>query len=336
MTYTRDTPPTDPARDPARGANGELLPGDDAEFVAVRAEDDVALTDELPERLEGRRRRAFMRNIPAMIALVFLVIIVLSALLAPWLAPLDPNKNELRLNFATPWTHCGAETCRVEGLRILGTDDLGRDIFSRLLYASRVSLLVGLGSVLVALVISLPLGMVAGYIGGKLDWIMMRIVDIILSIPPLILVFAVAGVLGASIKNAILALGVYFVPLFIRLIRSEVLNLRSSQLVETERAIGVPDWYILARHVLPNIASPLIVAVSLSIGTAILAEASLSFLGLGVQAPTASWGIMLKSAFDFISREPWMILPPSLMIAFTVLALNVIGDGLRDALGRVR
>jgi peptide/nickel transport system permease protein len=124
--------------------------------------------------------------------------------------------------------------------------------------------------------------------------------------------------------------------MFIRLIRSEVQNLRGGQLVETERAIGVPDWYILARHVLPNIASPLIVAVSLSIGTAILAEASLSFLGLGVQPPTASWGIMLKSAFDFISREPWMILPPSMTIALTVLSLNLIGDGMRDALGKVR
>jgi len=304
---------------------------DDSGAVAAA---DVALTDELPERLDGRRMRAFTHNIPAMIALVFLTLIVLSAVLAPWIAPFDPNKTELRLNFATPWTYCAK--CSAAGTRILGTDDLGRDMLSRLLYASRVSLLVGLGSVLVALVVALPLGMIAGYIGGKVDWLLMRVVDIILSIPPLILVFAVAGVLGASIKNAIVALGVFFTPLFIRLIRSEVLNLRSSQLVETERAIGVPDRYILIRHVLPNIASPLIVSVSLNIGTAILSEASLSFLGLGVQAPTASWGIMLKSAFEFISQHPWMILPPSLMIACTVLALNIIGDGLRDALGRVR
>jgi len=305
-----------------------------SEVSAPVAAADVALTDEPPERLDGRRMRAFTHNIPAMIALVFLAIIVLSAVLAPWIAPFDPNKTELRLNFATPWTYCAK--CSAPGTRLLGTDDLGRDVLSRLLYASRVSLLVGLGSVLVALVVALPLGMIAGYIGGKIDWLLMRIVDIILSIPPLILVFAVAGVLGASIKNAIVALGVFFTPLFIRLIRSEVLNLRSSQLVETERAIGVPDRYILIRHLLPNIASPLIVSVSLSIGTAILSEASLSFLGLGVQAPTASWGIMLKSAFEFISQHPWMILPPSLMIASTVLALNIIGDGLRDALGRVR
>jgi ABC-type dipeptide/oligopeptide/nickel transport system permease subunit len=325
MSFTRDTPADPPSSVDA--------PAD--EFAVVAA-DDVALNDAMPERLEGRRMRAFLRNKAAMISLVFLTLIVLSAVLAPLIAPLDPNKNELRFHFMTPWSDCAKPTCSAAGLRILGTDDLGRDIFSRLLYASRVSLLVGLGSVVVALIIALPLGMIAGYVGGKLDWLMMRVVDIILSIPPLILVFAVAGVLGASIKNAIIALGVFFVPLFVRLIRSEVLNLRSSQLVETERAIGVPDRYILARHVLPNIASPLIVSVSLSIGTAIISEASLSFLGLGVQAPTASWGIMLKSAFQFISREPWMILPPSLMIAFTVLALNIIGDGLRDALGRVR
>jgi peptide/nickel transport system permease protein len=308
----------------------------DASPTPFAAEADVALVDELPERLRGRRLRAFTHNIPAMVSVVFLTIIVASALLAPWIAPFDPDKNELRLNFATPWTQCGSDVCSASGVRVLGTDDLGRDIFSRLLYAGRVSLLVGLGSVLLALVIALPLGMIAGYVGGKIDWLMMRIVDIILSVPPLILAFAVAGVLGASIKNAVLALAVFFVPMFIRLIRSEVQNLRGSQLVETERAIGVPDWYILARHVLPNIASPLIVSVSLSIGTAILAEASLSFLGLGVQAPTASWGIMLKSAFDFISQHPWMILPPSLTIALTVLSLNLIGDGMRDALGKVR
>lgn len=296
----------------------------------------MAIIDELPERLEGRRMRAFLRNKQAVAALIFLTLIVLSAVFAPLIAPFNPNKNELRFNFQTPWSRCVVKQCSRAGLRVLGTDDLGRDIFSRLLYASRVSLLVGLGAVLAALVVALPLGLLAGYIGGKIDWLLMRMVDMILSIPPLILVFAVAGVLGASLKNAIIALGVFFVPLFLRLIRGQVQNLRNSQLVETERAIGVPDTYIAVRHILPNIASPLIVQVSLSVGTAILAEASLSFLGLGVQPPTASWGIMLRSAFDFISRHPWMILPPSMAIALTVLALNIIGDGLRDALGKVR
>ena len=296
----------------------------------------MAIIDELPERLEGRRLRAFVRNKQAVAALTFLTLIVLSAVFAPIIAPFNPNKNELRFNFQTPWSQCVVKQCSKAGLRVLGTDDLGRDTLSRLLYASRVSLLVGLGAVLAALVIALPLGLLAGYIGGKIDWLLMRMVDMILSIPPLILVFAVAGVLGASLKNAIVALGVFFVPLFLRLIRGEVQSLRNSQLVETERAIGVPDTYIAVRHILPNIASPLIVQVSLSIGTAILAEASLSFLGLGAQPPTASWGIMLRSAFDFISRYPWMILPPSLAIALTVLALNIIGDGLRDALGKVR
>lgn len=300
------------------------------------ASSDVLLVDAAPERLEGRRIRTFIRNTPAMVSIALLMIVVLSTLLAPWLARLDPNANELRLAFTTPGTSCDASECSDAGTRWLGTDDLGRDILSRLLHGSRVSLLVGLGSVVAALAVALPIGMLAGYVGGKLDWALMRLVDIVLSIPPLILIFAVAGVLGTSMRNAIIALGVYFTPLFIRLIRSEVLTLRSSQLVESERALGVPDRYILLRHILPNISSSLIVQVSLSIGTAIIAEASLSFLGLGVQAPQASWGVMLKSAFNFISREPWMILPPSLAIAVTVLSLNLIGDGLRDALGRVR
>lgn len=294
---------------------------------------DVRLAAEVPERLEWRRFRAFVRNVPAMISLLVLLSIVVTAFLAPVLAPFEPASNELRANFATPWTQCS--DCTVPGLRVLGTDDLGRDLLSRLLYASRVSLMAGLGSVLAALVVALPLGLISGYVGGKVDWLLMRGVDVILSVPPLILVFAIAGILGANLRNAIIALGVYFTPMFVRLIRGEVRAIASGQLVEAERAVGVPDVYILWRHILPNVASALIVQVSLSIGTAILAEASLSFLGLGVQHPTPSWGIMLKSAFNFISGHPWMVFVPSTVIGLTVLSLNVFGDGLRDALGRV-
>lgn len=302
--------------------------------TATAAADDVLLA-ELPERLDGRRRRAFLRNVPAMAAAVFLVLLVLSALLAPAVAPLDPDENELRLTFATPGTHCGPPQCDHEGTRWLGTDDLGRDNLSRLLYGSRASLMAGLGSVAIALVIALPIGLAAGYVGRRLDWVLMRAVDVILSVPPLILVFAVAGILGASLRNAVIALGVFFTPLFVRLIRTEVQALRASQMVEAERAVGVPHTAIVLRHVLPNITSPLIVQVSLSVGTAILAEASLSFLGLGVTPPTSSWGIMLKTAFDFIGSQAWLVLIPSAVIALTVLALNLLGDGLRDALGRV-
>jgi peptide/nickel transport system permease protein len=303
--------------------------------ATAAAADDVLLA-ELPERLDGRRRRAFVRNVPAMVAAVFLVLLVLSALLAPVIAPFDPDANELRLTFATPGTQCaGPPACEEAGTRWLGTDDLGRDNLSRLLHGSRASLLAGLGSVAVALVIAVPIGLAAGYIGGRIDWLLMRAVDVILSVPPLILVFAVAGILGASLRNAVIALGVFFTPLFIRLIRTEVQSLRAGQMVEAERAVGVPDSAIVLRHVLPNITSPLIVQVSLSVGTAILAEASLSFLGLGVTPPTSSWGIMLKTAFDFIGSQAWLVLIPSTVIALTVLALNLLGDGLRDALGRV-
>lgn len=288
------------------------------------------------ERLGGRRLRSFMRNKPAVIAVAVLALIILSAVFAPLIAPFDPSEIDLMNAFSKIGSHCVAPNCQLVGSHLLGTDNLGRDVFSRLLFATRISLFVGFGAIVAALTLALPFGLIAGYLGGKLDWLVMRIIDIILSIPPLILVFAIAGVLGASMKNAIIALGIFFTPLFIRLIRSEVVNLRNSQLVETERAIGVPDRYILVRHILPNIASPLIVQVSLSVGTAILAEASLSFLGLGVQPPSASWGTMLQNAFERIVQHWWMILPSSLAIAMTVFALNVAGDGLRDALGKVR
>ena len=288
------------------------------------------------ERLGGRRLRSFMRNKPAVIAVAVLAFIILSAVFAPLIAPYDPSEIDLMNAFSKIGSHCAAPNCQLVGSHLLGTDNLGRDVFSRLLFATRISLFVGFGAIVAALTLALPFGLIAGYLGGKLDWLVMRIIDIILSIPPLILVFAIAGVLGASMKNAIIALGIFFTPLFIRLIRSEVVNLRNSQLVETERAIGVPDRYILVRHILPNIASPLIVQVSLSVGTAILAEASLSFLGLGVQPPSASWGTMLQNAFERIVQHWWMILPSSVAIAMTVFALNVAGDGLRDALGKVR
>lgn len=279
----------------------------------------------LDERLGGRRWRRFVRNKAAMIAAVFLALLVLSAVLAPLLAPHDPNDNDLVNTFA-PLGSNG---------HLLGTDDLGRDVLSRLLFASRVSLLAGLGAVSVSLVIAIPFGLVAGYFGGRLDGVLMRLIDALLAIPPLIMVFAVAGVLGPSLRNAIIALGVLFTPTFIRLIRAEVRGLRNGQLVEAERSVGVPNVYLMWRHILPNVASPIIVQASLAVGSAILAEASLSFIGLGVQPPTPSWGSMLRTAFNNITAHTDLVFVPALAIALTVLALNVVGDGLRDALGRI-
>jgi ABC-type dipeptide/oligopeptide/nickel transport system permease subunit len=283
------------------------------------------VVDEAPVEVDRHRRlRVFVRNKGAVVAATFLVLLVLSAIFAPLLAPYDPTEPDFLHLFATPGT----------GGHLLGTDALGRDILSRLLYASRISLLTGAGSVLVSLVVAVPLGLVAGYVGGKVDAVVMWIVNVILSIPPLILVFAVAGVLGASLTNVIVALGVYFTPLFVRLVRGEVLRLRTSQLVEAEIGVGASHAYVMRRHILPSLASPLVVQGSLSIGVAILAEASLSFLGVGVRPPKSSWGIMINVAFSNLQDHAWLIFIPGATIGLTVLAVNLVGDGLLDALGR--
>ena len=276
-------------------------------------------------RPSGRRWEAFWSNRLAVTALVVLCLIVLAALLAPWVAGYGYEVTDLRARSLMPGSPG----------HVLGTDHLGRDIWGRLVYATQVSLAAGLGSVLMALVVALPLGMAAGYFGGLIDRVASAVVDFLLSFPPVILVFVLAGILGASLRNAIIALGVYFTPLFVRLIRGEVRTMRQGQLVEAERAVGASDLTILRRHVLPNIASPIIVQASLTVGVGILAEAALSFLGLGVQPPRPSWGIMIRTAFDRVQSEPWMIVIPATAVALTVLCLNIVGDGLRDALGRL-
>ena len=297
--------------------------GEPAEPAAI--DEDAILAATLDEPTSGRRWRAFRRNRAAVIATAFLVLIVLVGVFAPLVATHDPNDATLADRRTDAFT---------DGY-LLGTDDIGRDLFSRVVYGTRTSLLAGLGTVAAALAIALPIGMLAGYYQGRVDNIFMRVIDALLSIPPLIMVFAVAGTLGPGLFNAVLALAIFFVPIFVRLIRGEVRSVRRSQLVEAELAVGVPNGYIMRRHILPVIAAPLIVQASLAVGTAILAETSLSFLGLGVQDPTASWGRVLRQAYNDIQTRAWPLFVPGTAIALTVLAINVFGDGLRDALGRV-
>ena len=287
---------------------------------------DEASIDAPPALASGRRRamRDFRRNIPAMIALVFLVALVLSAVFASRIAPYDPTKPEFKRLFAKPFG---------DG-HLLGTDGLGRDVLSRLLYASRTSLVAGIGSVLLSLLVAVPLGLFAGYIGGKIDAVVMWLINMVLSIPPLILVFAVAGVLGPSLKNVVVALAVYFTPLFVRLVRGEAQQLRQSQLVEAEIGLGASHGYVMWRHILPALSPALVVQGALSIGVAIIAEASLSFIGVGVRPPASSWGMMVSIAFNDLQPHPWMIFIPGATIGLTVLAINVVGNGLIDVLGR--
>lgn len=275
--------------------------------------------------LSGRKRflRRFRRQRPAIVALTYLMVLVVVALAAPLLAPFGPLEQNLGNVLEPPG-----------GEHILGTDDLGRDILSRILFASRVSLLAAVQAVGVGVAIGVIPGLIAGYAGKKTDAVIMRITDAVMSFPPLILAIAIVGVLGPNLTNAMIAVGVIFAPRFLRLVRGSVLAVREETFIEASLAIGTPMPKILRMHVLPNVLSPLIVQISLATALAMLAEASLSFLGLGVQPPAASWGSMVERGFRHTASAPWLTVFPGLPIAMTVLAFNVLGDGIRDSIGR--
>jgi len=278
--------------------------------------DIVALTGSragLPRRL--------LRNRGGMVGLVLCTAFVLLAIAAPLLAPHDP--------LATDW---GALR-QPPSLRYwFGTDDIGRDVLSRVIWGSRASLMAGVVSVLIAMAVGVPLGTLSGYAGGATDVILMRITDGLLAVPALILAIALAAFLGPSLTNAMLAIGIAAAPVFMRLTRGEMLATLQAEYVEAARSMGYTNLRIVLRHILPNIMPVLLVQATLSIASAIIAEAGLSFLGLGQQPPAPSWGSMLNAAQRYLSQAPWMALYPGLTIFAIVMALNVLGDGLRDAL----
>jgi peptide/nickel transport system permease protein len=269
-------------------------------------------------------RRAWMRlrkRKGAMVALVVIGLIAAAAILAPWIMPHDPTKQS--------WT---AVRKAPSALYWFGTDEVGRDLFSRVVYGARASLMAGVISVCIALGLGAPLGLIAGYVGGWVDALISRITDAMLACPFLILAIALAAFLGPSLTNAMIAIGVTATPIFVRLTRGQVISVKVEDYVEAARAVGNPRWRIAARHILPNILPQLMVQATLTIATAIIAEAALSFLGLGQQPPTPSWGSMLNVAQRFLSNAPWMAVFPGIAIFITVLSFNLLGDGLRDAL----
>jgi peptide/nickel transport system permease protein len=270
-----------------------------------------------------RAARRFVRNRLAMAGLCFIIIVVTTAVFAPWLWPQNPVTQ-----------HLGALNQTPSSAHWLGTDNLGRDILSRLIQGTRVSMQVCLGVILLAVAVALPLGLIAGYMGGIVDSIIMRVMDGMFTLPVLALALAVAALLGPSIFHTSVAIAVGFVPGLVRIVRGQALAVREEAYVEASRSVGITQFRMLRRHIFPNVAAPLIVQVAISFGYALLAEAGLSFLGLGVQPPNASWGTMLQNAYQFILSSPWGLFPPGIAIALTVLSFNLVGDGLRDALGR--
>ena len=273
----------------------------------------------VPAVQDMRRYRAMKwlaRRPAAIIASLVVTLFVAGALAAPWLAPFDPN---------TP--HFDAIRKPPSEIYWLGTDEVGRDVLSRLIWGARASLLAGVIPVTIALTLSIPLGLLSGYAGGWADGVIMRVNDAMLAIPFLIVAIALAAFLGPSLTNAMIAIGIAALPIFLRLSRGTVLVIKTEEFIEAARALGCSRLRIAARHILPNMLPPLLVQSSITV-----AEASLSFLGLGQQPPAPSWGSMLNAAQRYLSQAPWMALYPGLMIFFVVMALNVLGDGLRDAL----
>jgi peptide/nickel transport system permease protein len=272
-----------------------------------------------PPRPHALRR--LLRRPSAALGLAIIAFFVALALCAPLVAPYDPLA-----------TSFGAIRKAPSAAHWFGTDEIGRDVASRVAYGARASLLAGVVSVLISLSIGVPVGLLAGYAGGRTDMLISRLTDAVLACPFLILAIALAAFLGPSLTNAMIAIGISATPVFIRLSRGQTLAAKAEEYVLAARAIGNPPWRIALRHVLPNIVPALVVQATLAIAAAVIAEASLSFLGLGQQPPAPSWGSMLNTAKNYVDNAPWMAVWPGVSIFALVLSFNLVGDGLRDAL----
>ncbi len=268
-----------------------------------------------------RALKRLVKRKGAMVGLAVVAFFIVLALFAPWIAPHDP--------LATSW---GAIRKAPSMQHWFGTDEIGRDVLSRVIWGARASLMAGVVSVAISLSIGMPIGLAAGYLGGWTDMLISRVTDAMLACPFLILAIALAAFLGPSLTNAMIAIGIAATPIFIRLTRGQVLAVKVEDYVEAARAVGNSHLRIALRHILPNVAAPLIVQGTLAIAAAIIAEASLSFLGLGQQPPAPSWGSMLNTAKNYVENAPWMAVWPGLSIFLLVLSFNLLGDGLRDAL----
>ena len=267
--------------------------------------------------------RRFSRHRLAVIGSVILLLLIVAAVAAPVVSPYEPQKIDVKALKKPP-----------SATHLLGTDGAGRDVLSRLIYAARISLSVGLVAAGIAIAIGTVLGLISGYYGGAVDFWLMRLTDVVMTVPTLIIIITVVAAIGPGIYNIMVVLGIFGWPGTCRLVRGEALSLREREFTTAARCLGVPRPRIVFRHILPNVVAPIIVAGTFFVASAILTEAALSFLGIGVQIPTATWGNMLTEAQSLTTLEqmPWLWIPPGLMITITVLSINFLGDALRDAL----
>lgn len=262
-----------------------------------------------------------LQNRLSAIGLIIILLLLVAVIFAPFLSPYDPLKMHSKERFSSPG-----------GNFLLGTDQFGRDILSRIIYGSRISLGISAASVAIALIIGMLLGVIAGYYGGRTDDVIMRLLDILFAFPAIFLAIGVMAVLGPGETNVIIAIGLVYTPIFARISRGSFLSIKEKEFVEAARALGVTEFTVVFKYCIPNILAPIIVATTINLSTAILAEAALSFLGLGTQPPTPSWGGMLSDSRGFMELAPWCAIFPGLAIMLCVLGLNLMGDGLRDLL----
>lgn len=292
---------------------------------AMTQTDTIALkeADDPKAQISERTRiwRRFLRYRPGVFGLGVITLLVIFAVFAPWIAPYPPEEINTPLRGAGPSSDYW-----------LGNDDIGRDILSRLIYGSRIALIVGLGATAIAVTIGVTVGATAGYFGGKVDFILSRFIDTLMAFPLLALLLTLSSLFGPSLRNVVIVIGLTVWASYARLVRAEVLSLRERDFILAARASGAGDRRIIFRHIVPNALGPVIVIASLAVGGVIILESALSFLGLGVARPTASWGTMLSDGREYIRNYPHIAIAPGIAITITVLSFNLVGDGLRDAL----
>lgn len=264
----------------------------------------------------------FKNNKTAVVGLIVIIFFVIVGIFAPLLAPMDPIEQNIALRKSPPFTN---------GF-ILGSDDLGRDMLSRIIYGARISMIIGVLAVSISLTCGAVIGLVSAYYGGIVDKIIMRIIDIMLAFPYILLTIVIVAVLGPSLTNGMIAIGIAQIPSYARIVRASVLAEKENDYVMAERALGAPDWELMLFSILPNCLAPISVQATLGIGTAILDSAALSFLGLGAQPPTPEWGLMIASSKEFVTSAWWIVTLPGIATLFAVLGFNLLGDGLRDIL----